>query len=100
MLAPEKASIWLNTVEFIKMRKTIAETLMVASNDVRIDLYDMDRKHTARIITPSTPDAPASVGVAIPRTMKPTTMKIISPMGKMFVQTILNFTRMVMYGTS
>ena len=69
------------------IRKTIAATLMVASTAVVIDLKVNDRNRKARIITPKTPEAAASVGVAMPKMMNPITMKTTRLIGKMLVQT-------------
>ena len=71
------------------MKNTIAATLTVASRDTFIELNVSLRKAPARIITPSTPHAAASVGVAMPRTIKPMTIKTTKLIGRMLVLTSL-----------
>ena len=73
---------------------------MVASTAVVIDAKLSDRNRAARIITPSTPQAAASVGVAMPRMMKPMTMNTTSPIGRMLVQTSRTLVIALMRGTS
>ena len=82
------------------IKKTIAATFTVASSDIVTDLNVSALNAPARTITPNTPHAAASVGVAMPRTIKPITINMTRPMGRMFVVTIRIRVIILIGGTS
>ena len=71
------------------MKNTMPATRTVPDNAVRMASHFNARKTTARMATPNTPQAAASVGVAMPRMMKPMTMKITRLTGRILKQTSL-----------
>ena len=98
--APDSASIWLNTVEFIRMKNTMPPVRTVAISEVVKAFQVNTRRATARITTPSTPNDADSDGVAHPRMMKPITMKTTRLMGRTLTQTSYILLRHVVGSTS
>ena len=84
-LAPENAIIWLKVEEARRIMKTIVVTTSVPSTDFRITLQDIQRNAVASTITPRTPNAAASDGVAMPIRIRPMTQKNTNPSGRMLI---------------
>ena len=72
-----------NSVEPIRMNITIAVMRMVDSIACRISVQVRRRCSAASTIAPTAPIAPASVGVAMPRKIVPSTRKISTTDGTM-----------------
>ena len=99
-LAPENASNWLKILEFKMMKKTIPETLIVDSRDVFRASNDKTLNNFANKVTPRTPKAADSVGVAMPKMIKPITIKTTSAMGMMLVIMTMTLSRQLSRGVS
>ena len=82
------------------MKNTIAATRPVPSTEATMDLNDSTPNAAASTMTPSTPTAAASVGVAMPKMIEPTTMNTTNPMGRMLVHTSFTFCAAVVGSTS
>ena len=82
------------------MKNTMPATRTVPDNEVRMASHFSTRKAAARMKTPSTPQAADSVGVATPRMMNPTTMKMTRLTGRMLKLTNLSLWLQLVGGTS
>ena len=81
-VAPEIARIWLNVDDAITTKSTIAVTRSVPLSESTIAFHVSDLNARARISTPRTPNAADSDGVAIPRIIRPITMKMMTLIGR------------------
>ena len=87
-------------LEFKMMKNTIPPTLIVEIKEVLTTSKVSILNALAKRETPNTPKAADSVGVAIPKIIRPITIKTTKAIGMMLVSTIMMLCFQVKVGVS